>query len=229
MRLFLFLLSLGVLWGCAEPVTRADTNGGEGQARILTMGDSLLASHGISGRAVSDVLEAQLGEPVIDRSVLGARVIYKLPISGSAGLNIGQQFRPGDWDWIVLNGGGNDLWLGCGCSRCERKVEKLISEDGKSGAIPQMLARLRGTGAKVVYVGYLRSPGVPSPIDSCREVGDLLEGRIAAAAQADAGLYFVSLADLVPEGDRSFHGLDMIHPSAKASAAIAGRIARVIR
>jgi acyl-CoA thioesterase-1 len=33
---------------------------------------------------------------------------------------------------------------------------------------------------------------------------------------------------LVPHGDRSFHASDMIHPSAKGSAAAAQRIARVI-
>ena len=35
--------------------------------------------------------------------------------------------------------------------------------------------------------------------------------------------------DLVPEGDASYHAIDMIHPSAKASAAIGGRVAAVIR
>ncbi|PLS20099.1 SGNH/GDSL hydrolase family protein [Amylibacter cionae] len=193
------------------------------------MGDSLLASHGMSGNAVSDVLERALGRPVIDRSVMGARIIYHLPISGSAGLNIAKQFRVGDWDWVVLNGGGNDLWLGCGCIVCKNKLDRLSRKDGKGGEIPSLIQEIRKTGAKVVYVGYLRSPGLGSPIEHCRDEGDELERRIARFAAFDDGVHMVSLKDMVPFGDRSFHAADMIHPSRKGSAAIAARVAEVIR
>lgn len=200
-----------------------------GQPRILFMGDSLLAVHGATGQAVSDVTAAALAEPVSDRSVVGARIIYRLPITGAMGLNIGKQYREGPWQWAVLNGGGNDLWLGCGCNRCARRLDKLISADGDRGKIPALVARLRATGARVIYLGYLRSPGVGSPIEQCRDEGDALEARLAAMAAADPGTYFLSLADLVPYGDRSFHMLDMIHPSTKASRAIGQMVAGVIR
>ncbi len=41
-------------------------------------------------------------------------------------------------------------------------------------------------------------------------------------------MIFLSIADMVPAGDRSYHGVDMIHPSRKASLEIARRIAKVI-
>ncbi len=211
------------LLGCTEPVTR-DLN-----PRILTMGDSLLATHKISGRSVSNAVEKTLNEPVVDRSVPGARILYGLPISGSAGLNISKQYRPGNWDWIILNGGGNDLWLGCGCILCDRKIEKLISRDANNGAIPRLISKLRQTGARVIYVGYLRSPGVYSLIDHCRKDGDELERRVTNYAEQDDGVYYLSLAKLSPVGDRSYHGVDMIHPSVKASAAIGTLIAGIIR
>ncbi|MBE1285916.1 MAG: SGNH/GDSL hydrolase family protein [Rhodobacteraceae bacterium] len=192
------------------------------------MGDSLIASHAISGRAIADVIEKSLGEPVVDRSVLGARMIYKLPVTGSAGLSIPKQYRDGDWDWVVLNGGGNDLWLGCGCFICDGKMNKLISEDGLKGAIPGMLNKLRKSGAKVIYVGYLRSPGLGSPIEHCKDEGDELERRIARLAAVDSGVFYLSNQDLVPHGDRSYHALDMIHPSIKASTAIGQRVAQII-
>lgn len=207
---------------CTESVSRGDG------ARILMMGDSLLASNSMTRRNVSRVLEQALGEEVIDRSVPGARMIYHLPISGAAGFSIPQQFREGDWDWVVLNGGGNDLWLGCGCHACERKLDRLVRKDGRGGEIPALIAKLRKTGAKVAFVGYLRSPGRGSPIESCKDEGDELERRIALFAEMMDGVYFVSLQDLVPYGDRSYHTWDMIHPSAKGSAAIAARIAKVI-
>lgn len=197
--------------------------------RILAMGDSLLAAHKISGRSIANTVARKLGEPVTDRSVLAARISYKLPISGSLGLSIPKQYRSGNWDWVILNGGGNDLWLGCGCIVCKRKMNKLIAKDGQSGKIPNLVNKLRETGSKVIYVGYLRSPGVGSPIEHCRDEGDELERRIDAFAQKDGGVYFLSLADLVPDGDRSYHGMDMIHPSIKGSKAIGTLVANIIK
>jgi hypothetical protein len=88
---------------------------------------------------------------------------------------------------------------------------------------------LRGTGAQVIYVGYLRSPGVGSPIEHCHDDGNELEHRVSALSKIDKGLHFVSLADLVPNGDRSFHAMDMIHPSLKASAMIGERLAKLMQ
>lgn len=199
------------------------------RARILTMGDSLLSAHSISRRAVSHSVGKALGVKVTDRSVAGARVIYGLPITGAMGMKIAKQYRTGKWDWIILNGGGNDLWFGCGCHACERKINRLISNNGRGGEIPRLVGSLRRTGARVIYVGYLRSPGVGSPIESCKDEGDELERRIDEMAKADAGVYFLSLAKMVPFGDRSFHGIDMIHPSLKASREIGKRIAEIIK
>lgn len=217
------LMILAVTLGAVGPA-KAQTG-----PRVLVMGDSMLAAHRISGRAVSHALGRYLGVPVTDQSVMGARIIYRLPISGALGMNIGQQYRVGKWDWIVLNGGGNDLWLGCGCTKCQRRMDQLITPHGDRGEIPKLLVKLRKTGARVIYVGYLRSPGVGSPIEHCRDEGDALEARIAGLVARMPGVEFVSLADLVPHGDRSYHGADMIHPSLKASREIAERIARTIK
>ncbi|MEO0502296.1 MAG: SGNH/GDSL hydrolase family protein [Pseudomonadota bacterium] len=221
-RVFCALVALFLLTGCVEPVPS------DSEARIMTMGDSLLAWNAPSGRSVSDALEARLGQPVVDRSVSGASYLYPLPISGSLGLRIERQFVSGDWDWVVLNGGGNDLWLGCGCGRCARQLERLITADGSDGAIPSLIARLRAQGTRVAYVGYLRTPGFRSPVEGCVAIGTALEGRIAVLAARDPGVVFVSNTDLVPDGDRSFHDSDLLHPSPKGSAAIAARLARVI-
>ncbi len=200
----------------------------ERDPRILFMGDSLLAIHSITGRSVADATEDALGEPVRDNSVLGARILYGLPLSGAMGLNIAKQYRKGNWEWIVVNGGGNDLWLGCGCNRCERRMERMISARADGGKIPAMVNRLRKTGAQVLYLGYLRSPGMNSPIEGCKDEGDELERRLAMLAARDPGMMFLSLADLVPPGDRSWFGVDMIHPSVKASRAIGQMVAQTI-
>ncbi len=221
-RIVKIVLACALLAGCGESVTRAYPS------RILVVGDSMLATHRLSDLAVADAMEKTLREPVVDRSTIGARFHYALPISGQAGLNITKQYVPGDWDWIVVNGGGNDLWMGCGCMVCDAKIDRLISEDGTKGTIPGFLSKLRSSGAKVIYVGYLRSPGRASPIEHCRDEGAELEQRISKLSELDRGLYYLSLSDLVPDGDASFHAIDMIHPSVKGSTAIGQLVANII-
>ncbi len=196
--------------------------------RILAMGDSMMAWHGSIGKSIPDVIAETLDADVASHAVSGAKVIYRLPLTGAMGMNIGKQFREGDWDWVVMNGGGNDLWLGCGCMACDRKLDRLISKDGGTGAIPEMVARARASNARVVYLGYLRSPGVGSPIEYCKDEGDELDARLARMAEAMEGVYFLPMSDLVPFGDRSYHALDMIHPSIKASREIGQRVAALM-
>ncbi len=199
-------------------------------ARILALGDSLMAMHTLSGQSIADHLRHALGAQVVNRSVPAAHMVYRLPITGSLGMSIPAQFRKRDsgWDWVVMTGGGNDLWLGCQCSRCDRRIDKMISADGTRGEIPQLFARIQKTGAQVVYVGYLRSPGIRTPIEHCKDEGDELEARIARLAARVPGVHYVSLHDLVPPGDTSYFAIDGIHPSMKASREIAGRVATLM-
>ncbi len=199
------------------------------QPRILVMGDSFMTSNVSRGASVPQLLQRELDARVTSCAVVGARYVYALPITGAMGLNISKQWRKGSWDIVVMNGGGNDLWLGCGCGKCTKRLERLISSDGTAGLIPANVARARSTGARVIYVGYLRSPGRGSPIEGCKVWGDRLEARLARMARRDRGVKFVSLKDMVPHGDRSFHGFDMIHPSPKGSAAATQRIIRAIK
>lgn len=214
------VLALGVLAGCAESVTRHEN------PRILLMGDSMMAVHGAAGASVSHRIEKRLKQPVVDRSVIGARFLYQLPISGAAGLSIPKQYRDGDWEWVVLNGGGNDILFGCGCGPCRHRIDRLISKDGRSGAIPSLVSKLRRKGAQVLFVGYLRTPGVTSPIEHCVDEGREMDSRIARLAALDRGVHFLSLSDVVPDGDRSYHAIDLVHPSVKGSDAIAAKIAK---
>jgi acyl-CoA thioesterase-1 len=222
---FLALIGLALLVSaCGETVPTTGTS-----SRILLMGDSLMATNRGSGLAVGNALERALGEDVIDRSVVGAQYSWALPVSGAAGMSIPKQYVPGPWKIVVMNGGGNDLLFGCGCTKCTATLEALISSDGRSGAIPANVARIRQSGARVIHTGYLRTPGFQSPIENCAPIGVEFERRLARMARLDPGVDFVSLADLVPEGDTSYHQADRIHPSPKGGAAVAQRIAQVLK
>ncbi len=217
------LVAVALLAGCGEQVSRSSS------ARYLAMGDSMLAWHRPEGKSISDAVERQLGEPVVDRSVIGAQFTYFLPITGALGLNIGKQYRRGNWDWVILNGGGNDLWLACGCEDCDWMVDRLVSPDLESGKIVDTIRKIRADGAKVLYVGYLHSPGVKSIVDHCKDEDIEFEGRVAALAAQDPGVHYLQLSHLVPDGDTTFHSADRIHPSEKASEVIGRMIAEVIR
>lgn len=219
----ILLASIVMLASCGEQLVH---NKG---ARILAMGDSMMAWHSSTRRSIPDQLEVALQEPVVNRAVSGARVIYGLPISGALGMRIASQYVPGDWDWVVVNGGGNDLWLGCGCVFCNGRMNRMIAPDGQSGKIVDMVTNLSDRGTRVIYIGYPRSPGLGSLIEHCKDDGDELERRLALMADARRGVHFLSLRDLVPHGDRTYHSFDMIHPSLKASKAIGEAVARIIR
>ena len=223
-RAFLALLSLFLLLSCGEMQTPADS-----KARILMMGDSMMAANRTSGRSVGIVMEQKLGEPVLDRSVFAASYFYPLPLSGSAGMRIPAQMQKGDFDFVVMNGGGNDLMFGCACGYCSGMVDKLISKDGTTGAIPDVIRRAQQGGAKVIYAGYLRNPGLFTPVRPCKVFGDELDRRLARLDARDPAMVFVAMSDLVPTGDPSLHQQDMIHPSPKGSAAIAARLVAAIR
>ena len=198
--------------------------------RVLVMGDSLMAWNGTRGAAVSDALGKMLGVTVKDHAVAGARYFYVLPLTGAAGLRIRAQFRGGPWDYVVMNGGGNDLLLGCGCGACKRMMNRLIRTDGRAGAIPDLVNDIRASGAKVIYTGYLRTPGVTSPVEVCGPLGDEMDARLARMAAATDGVIFMPLSGLVTkDGDTSYHAMDLVHPSVKGSRAIAARIAAYIR
>jgi acyl-CoA thioesterase-1 len=194
--------------------------------RVLVMGDSLMAVNRMAGASVAQALADDLGVSVKDHSMLGARYFHILPISGAAGMRIDAQLRGGPWDYVVINGGGNDLLFGCGCGACTKMMNRLIAADGATGAIPRMVADIRATGAKVIYTGYLRTPGVTSPVEGCGPLGDELDRRLAKMAGRSKGVEFLRLADLVKrDGDRSYHGFDLVHPSVKGSRAIAAKVA----
>jgi len=176
--------------------------------KILAIGDSLMAWNGIVRGSIPDVIELASGGELLDRSQIASFVL-------TGGLE--RQYVEGDWDWVVVTDGGNDLWLGCGCQRCDATLDKMISQDGSSGRIPSLLSRILRDDARILYVGYLRSPGIDSLIDHCATYGTEFERRIDALAASQERITFLSLADLVPYGDRTYHALDMIHPSRKAS------------
>lgn len=222
-KLFVCIGMISLLLGCQEMPSRHP------DAKVIVVGDSLMAWNATSGSSIPDIVEDSIGAPVIDRTVSAAWLQTQYDASGRAETGVQAQFIEGDWDWAIVNGGGNDLMLGCGCSRCDAVLDKMISQDGQHGQIPDFLRQIRKTGTRVIYVGYLRSPELFTPIEHCKAEGDEFEARIARLAQRDEGITFVSSQDVARPGDASYFSFDLIHPSRKSSRIIGERVADVIK
>lgn len=222
MRPILAFVLIALFGGCAGPLP-------EGSARVAVFGDSMMAWNGISDQSAPDVLSELIGEPVANFAVSAARMSHPRGISGAAGFDVRKQYRPGDWSVIIVNGGANDVFFECACHSCEGLVDAMISTDGQNGTLPFHLFQMRSTGADVIYVGYHRSRGLNGPAKGCRDELDAIDARVAKLAEREKGISFVSLQTVFPIGDPAYYALDRVHPSPKGSAAIAARMAPVVR
>ena len=222
LRTISLLLAIGVLQACVSQFSGASGPelGNEKQPRILAIGDSLMRWNALSGNSIAQVISKNLNEPVVDRSQVGSVMLFKQNAGQGAAVSIPEQYIAKDWDWTVMTGGGNDLLLGCGCMACDDTINEMVSENARDGKIPDFLKTIRDNGSKILYIGYLRSPGLLTPIEHCKNEGDLFEARLAKFADSEENIYFASMQNLVPRGDASYFSLDRIHPSRKTSKMI---------
>ena len=198
---------------------------GAARADILTMGDSVLAWNG--ARSIGNVVADQTGQRVVKGAKSGARIVQPNPLLRAAGLEIPRQFKRGPWDWVVLNGGANDLSGSCRCARCDAEINRLLTPDGRNGAIAQIVTQLRARGAKVLILGYYGPSGRGGGMDACREELTELDARAARLAARDSGVRFVDAGAVMT--DPSLYDSDNVHPSPAGSAAIGALIAQALR
>ncbi|MEO0357942.1 MAG: SGNH/GDSL hydrolase family protein [Pseudomonadota bacterium] len=203
--------------------------GAQSDARIVMLGDSVFAWWRGSGRSVGDALAENLNRPVANFSISAARISQPNPAMQFTRLQIDNQFDRRAADWIVVNGGANDLYFECLCLSCDGEIDQLVASDVTTGEIPAFLTQLRATGAQVMYVGYHRSGGLGGPYDRCTSRLDRVEDRLAQFAGQTDGIHFADMSDVFPPRDRSYYDGDLIHPSVKGSAAIGARIATLIQ
>ncbi|MBT8423866.1 MAG: SGNH/GDSL hydrolase family protein [Silicimonas sp.] len=215
-RIFALLAALAALAGCGpEPVTR--------RTEILVLGDSVMAWNRLTDGAIADVIGRRLGVEVADRSRNGATIL------GTAGETIPDQYRPGDYEWVILDGGANDLQRRCNCNACQRTLNRLITPDGSGGAIVDLVRRARADGARVLYLGTYRAPTGRRFFQGCDDELDEVDRRVKRLAARDAGVLFVSGKDALDPNNPAHFFLDKLHPSPVGSARLGVLIANAIR
>ncbi|APE45215.1 GDSL family lipase [Sulfitobacter alexandrii] len=217
----LFLVVAAFLGACTDPAPRG---GGD----ILVMGDSVMAWNGTSDAAIPDGIAEALGRRVVSKAIPGAQFDNDSGIAGAVGFDIRRQFPGGRWNWIVLNGGANDLGSDCGCGACGSVVDGLIGPDAQTGSIPAFVDRLQWeTGARILWMGYYKGNGKGS-FQGCRNDLVEMEARIARFAQTRPDVFFVDSEDVIDPTEPGMFAADDTHPSPRASKMIGSYLARQI-
>ncbi|WP_417723563.1 SGNH/GDSL hydrolase family protein [Salipiger sp.] len=215
MRLVVWAV-LVVLAGCGRGVPE--------NARVVVAGDSVMAWNRSAGGAVADELSRLLAEPVGDVSLPYAKVTGT---SALPGLDIRRQVAGLSAHWVVLNGGANDLGVGCDCTDCGDVLARLISDDGRSGAIPALVSGLRARGSRVLWADYYTAPVYAGT--ACTRPYDRLQARLERLAAATPGMELVDMGAVLPSSDETLFARDRTHPSPAGSARIAAQIAERLR
>jgi acyl-CoA thioesterase I len=102
------------LLACAAPL----------EGDVLVLGDSIF-DWNVDRGSIPEVMAEESGLTVASAAVSGAH------LSSEAGAEaIVNQYQPGDWQWVVLDGGGNDLNDRCACEPCEveEELEQTLTE-----------------------------------------------------------------------------------------------------
>lgn len=194
-----------------------------GEANVLAVGDSVLAWNAGECQSVIDHLALTRGAAAINRSVSGATL---LP---SDNASIPTQYVEGEWDWVVIDGGGNDLNSRCDCGACDAVLDDLVSEDGSTGAMAQLVDRALDDGARVLLLGYYDLPdGALWGFDDCDAPFDELDARYEALAAQREGVLFFPLEQVVTPADEEAYAFDKVHPSTEGSRRIGEALAAVI-
>jgi acyl-CoA thioesterase I len=190
---------------------------------VIAVGDSIFDYNVEDEASIPAVIGETLGLEVANAAIGGAQVM--------GGENpIPDQYESGDWDWAVMDGGGNDLNDRCGCGDCGDVMDSLLSEDGTSGSIVDLVQQARSDGARVAWVGYVDMPeDADFGFDRCGD--ELVEIRLRSAAMAeqDDGVIFVDASEAFGADELQYYDDDHVHPSIPGSRAIGELVAAAMQ
>lgn len=213
------LLPIFVLGSCAQTT-------GSGTPTVLAVGDSVMAWNRDKDASIPDVVARATGRTVLNASVPGQGLTREGSLFPGT---IQSQLRRGNWDWIIADGGANDLNRICNCSRCEAQVDRLISEDGTAGLWPGFVGQMKAAGARnILIMGYYGpADGGGGAFAKCSDEVAELDRRFARLAARDPQVTHV-LTRPVVDGERALYDDDLIHPNVRGSQVIGEVLARTI-
>ncbi|MEW5848595.1 MAG: SGNH/GDSL hydrolase family protein [Myxococcota bacterium] len=218
------LALLTLLCGCAEDLCGAFP---PGPARVLILGDSVLAWNSSICQSVAHHAAWTLGKAADIRAVISTQLM-----EGDALLPaITDQYSDGDWEWVVLDGGGNDLNKKCACGECGDLLDRLVDVGGRKGAMPELVDRARARGAKVILLGYYDvGPDAAYGFAECRDEIHELNRRYRHVAAQRRNVFFVSGGDVLnPDRTPDLYDVDRVHPAPNGAEKLGQLIGRTMR
>ena len=194
--------------------------------RVLVVGDSFLDWQRIRGLSIPQVLARRTGWEVANRAATGASM-YRTGDASNPRAVIPTQYKEGAWDWVVVNGGANDLLSKCGCRRCDRVLDRIISPDGTSGLMVDLVRRASDSGAGVVMIGYLGNPR-PNLFNRCSDEVFEMVRRQKLLAEGLPDVIYLSSRDAVDINRRGTFSIDGIRPSGRSTKRIGTYLAQTM-
>jgi hypothetical protein len=58
-------------------------------------------------------------------------------------INVKDQYEPGNWDWVLMNGSGNDVNDKCDCDVCGDVINEIISSDATAGELSNLVSQIK--------------------------------------------------------------------------------------
>jgi len=171
---------------------------------VQVIGDSLFGADADGCASVSTFMSLRLWLKVEDNSVPGATII--------GDESIPEQYVSGDWNWTVIDGGGNDIMPYCTENDCDEVLDEIITDSGE-GLIPDLVEKAQKDGSNVILIGYYSVPKGSEYEPVILEV-EIINDRYNEFAEANEGVYFISLKDVMtPEETPELYSDDLVHPS----------------
>ena len=195
---------------------------------VQVVGDSIFGADADGCASVSTFMSLRLRLQVEDHSEPGATVAGDESIPKQYVGNpepVSGQY--GDWNWTVINGGGNDIMPYCTENDCDEVLDEIITDSGE-GLIPDLVEKAQNDGSNVILIGYYSVPKGSEYEPVILEV-EIINDRYNEFAEANEGVYFISLKDVMnPEETPELYSDDLVHPSDDGHSVIGEYIADFI-
>lgn len=192
-------------------------------AELYAVGDSILEWH-LGDGSIPEVMAETLGLPMYNAAVSGSHFL------DGEGEAIPEQFTAGSWQWLLVDGGGNDVNDRCECGDCDDVLDAIISADGSAGALPDFAGEVAASGTEVLIMGYYGLPdGAEFGFDRCGEELEALSLRQSALAASSDRIHFADAREVADGTDEAMYDSDLVHPSIEGSAAVGRFLAEFIQ
>ena len=187
--------------------------------RLLAMGDSVLDWNRDSGESIPDFVGRFAQLEVANHSISGSQLLD----SSSAG--IPQQYQSGEWSWVLIDGGANDVGDGCGCGSCMSQVDRIIDTSLLEGVMVDLIDRVVEDGAQIILLGYYTV--ISKEFAGCEDEAAAINLRYQLLADQNPHVTYVDMGEAVlGEPSSSYLDEDGIHPSPRGGEIIARYIAQ---